>query len=715
MFIQVSYIINSAILLYYVYYVSLFLIAIVGVLFAYENTGSVMKKYIPRPVFYTATTAMVIFFIANTIAIGLEDNTIFSVRLSQYVVTYQASGNTIFFVLTYLILAITLAFHLVSLFSLAKNLVEGQKVLGIIRTVFFSKDRHIVYTKIYILSLLFLVIYYLIYSTLFSVFDNNPFVSATSMFMYLLFFYPLIYTFFQDKEERNAFSIRVVIISMISIYSVMFLISLILGVFVTNIFSNKVDNDIGRIEYNIHNTITRDEDFLNIDYLVRRNVESGRDVVIILYVKEDEEEGNKFIRLESLKHPYFVNEYNKYFVSNVFTPASPELLDNLFLSESILYAGDLYQFGLSYRRVRQITGDAYAPYFIVYVLLIVTIFCIYIIFVLKPMNKALSLVLEAQRLFVTDSVVFSKKDICTKDEFGYLLESFHNMAENIKYNIKNMTINRDKMQTYSENLEELIDVKSAELQEAYTKLEQDENVIKLNIAMAMELQRSTLPDFSDMGNLKFNLIANDTNQLLVEVFSIKKIGPKRMNVFSLAMGNNDITSSMFSVIMISEYDNILARFQKPSEILKELNKAFIRNKAGLDVFARAIVIDIDMEASKITYSSSAFVRAYLVRDGKELVEMPPAQEEMLGLFLKQNFSDVSTPLGTDDTFILANDEMARNYGNKELGRLMNSLLDRDFDDLSEYLKEDITERFKDNKVNIFTPIIKIDSETNLDG
>ncbi len=714
MFTQVSFIVNSKVLLYYIYYISLFLIAITSIVFAYENTSSVMKKYIPQPLFYTVVVSMVVFFVANTIRIDLEENTTFSVRLSQYVVTYTASGNGVFFIFTYFILFITLLFHLISLFSISKNLSESRSFFAIMRTVLFSKDRHIVYAKIYILSLLFLVVYYVIYSTLFSVFDNNPFVSAVSMFAYLLYFYPLIYTFFQDKEERNAFSVRVVIISIISIYSVMFLISLILGVFVTNIFSNRVDNDIGRIEYNIHNSITRDEDYLNIDYLVRRNVESGTDVSII-YVKEDEEDGNKFIRLESLKHPYFANEYNKYFVSNVFTPASPEMLDNLFLSESILYAGDLYQFGLSYRRVRQITGDAYAPYFIVYVLLILTIFCIYLVFVLKPMDKALGLVLEAQRLFVSDGVVLSKKEIRTKDEFGYLLESFHNMAENIKYNIKNMTINRDKMQTYSENLEELIDEKSAELQEAYTKLEQDENVIKLNMAMAMELQRSTLPDFSDMGNLKYGLIANDTGQLLVEIFSITKINDKRMNVFALAMARNDITSAMFSIIMKSEYDNIVLRHQKPSKMLKELNKAFIKNKAGLDIFARAVVIDIDIEANKIMYSSSAFVREYLVFGSTELVEMPPTQEEMLGLFVKQNFSDVSIELREDSNLIVVNDEMARNYGNKELGRLMHNLLDRDFDDMTEYLKEDVTERFKDNKVNIYTALLKINSETNLDG
>ncbi len=714
MFIQVSYIVNSAFLLYYVYYISLFLIAIAGAVFAYENTSSVIKKYIPQPLFYTIMASLTIFFIANTISINLSENVMFSVKLSKYYISYGTDDDLVFFVFIYLILAVTLVFHAISLVKLAKDLSPQCDLKSILHTIFFSKDRYVSYTKKYIASLLFLVFYYVIYSTLFSVFDNSPMISTASMALYLLFYYPLIYMFFQDREERNAFSIRVVIISIISIYSVMFLISMILGIFVINIFTNRVDNDIGKIEYNIQNSISRDQDYLNIDYLVRRDVESGSDVNI-LYVKEDEGEGNKFIRLESLKHPYFATEYNKYFVTNVFTPASKDMIDDVFLSESLLYAGDLYQFGLSYRRVRQITGDAYAPYFIIYVLLIFAIFLIYAIFVLKPMDRALHLVLEAQKLFIKDNVVISKNYIQTKDEFGYLLESFHNMANNIQYNIKNMTANRDKMQTYSENLEDIIDAKSAELQEAYTKLEQDENVIKLNMAMAMELQRSTLPDFSDVGNLKYNLISVETNQLLVEIFSVTKVHAKRFKFFSLVLSRKEITSSMFSIIMQSEYDNMALKYEKPSEILREINKAFIKNKTGLDLFARAIVIDVDIENSKLAYSSSAFVREYLITDNREVLDLPPTQEEMLGIYSGQVFSDVYFDINGDANLVLLNDEMARNYNNKELHDTMTNLSSGNFDELVDGLKFEIDSRFRDNNVNVFTTLMRIDSETNLDG
>ena len=706
-FIQISFISDNNIILYYVYYVSLYAIVIINIIFTYEYNKEYISCYIKPFIFYIFVSISVTLLIIQTASIPLEETKSFDINLKLYNVKYNSINDNIIFITIYILLLITLLFHFIKLIKLSKDVSRDTKLS--VKTVLFYKDDRMSETRIFIFSIFLITIYYIIYQLLKTMPYSKISFTDVAMTIYVMYMYILTYIFFRSKEERKSFSIRVIITSLVIIYSIVFITIILLKATVLNILYNDTKYTREDVMYNISNGIIYNK---NIDYiLVKRpeNKELGLDSITeLLYLKLSnyKTDRNHSITEEKKLGDYIGLSFKKRFVT-----MGKNTINNIFLVDRFIFNGDEYEIGISYLEMRKTLNNLYTPYFYMYILISMGIFLIYPIFIRKRMNHSLKTLIEVQKAFLSNNKVITKNYIYGKDEFTYLIESFYNTVKNIKNNLSKLEKNNNTIKNYSENLEDVVKSKSKKLENAYKKLEKEEKSIELNMTIALELQKNIWPELPNIKNVQYNFIHKHSNNLINEIFSTVKINEKHIRFFSTAIDKNNIQSAMLAMILKSGGENIKHSLCKPSEVIKELNNILLYSCPSKNISASSFVLDLDLENNELIYSSSAFNKQYYIYDDK-VIKLLPTQEDKIGLVKNYKAIDKTIKIHNNIKVILVNKGLFKNYDEKNIYDILMSSSSLNIDEIISNLDKELNAFFDKKETNIYITGINIDNKSD---
>ena len=706
-FIQISFISDNNIMLYYVYYVSLYAIVIINIIFAYEYNKEYISSYIKPFIFYIFVSISVTLLIIQTASISLEETKSFDIDLKFYNLKYGSIHDNIIFITIYLLLSITLLFHFIKLIKLSKD-ISTDSTLSM-KTILFYKDDMMAEARIFILSIILITLYYIVYQLLGIISYSEASFTNIAMVIYLMYMYILTYIFFKSKEERKSFSIRVIISSLIIIYSIVFITVILLKATVLNILYNEIKYRREDVMYNISNNIIYSK---NIDYILLKrpeNKELGLDSITeLLYLKSSNYEID---RNHSITEDDKLGDYSGLSFKKRFVTVEKNTINSIFLVDSFIFNGDKYEIGISYLEMRKTLNNLYTPYFYMYILISIGVFLIYPIFIRKHMNHSLKTLIEVQKAFLSNNKVITKNYIYGKDEFTYLIESFYDSVKNIKNNLSKLEKNNNTIKNYSENLEDIVKHKSKKLEDAYKKLEEEEKSIELNMSIALELQKSIWPELPNIKNVRYNVIHKHANNLINEIFSAVKINEKHIRFFSTEIDKNNIQSAMLAMILKSSSENIKHVLSKPSEVIKELNNILLYNCPSKNISASSFVLDLDLENNELIYSSSTFNKQYYIYDDK-VIELLATQENKIGIVQNYKAIDKTIKIHNNIKVILVNKGLLKNYDEKYIYDILMSSSSLNIEEIISNLDKELNAFLDKKETNIYITGINIDNKSD---
>lgn len=252
-------------------------------------------------------------------------------------------------------------------------------------------------------------------------------------------------------------------------------------------------------------------------------------------------------------------------------------------------------------------------------------------------------------------------EIVTNDEIGVLAKTFDEMRKNIKQ--------------YSEHLEELVAQRTKELQEAYQKLKEKDDIIQMELEFASKIQRGIMPnggyrwhDFVVFG------YSQPMEKIGGDFFDIFPIPGGKLLFYVADVSGHGIPAALVTTMLKISLINISFETSNPSEIIERLNERIrIINSDANQVMANYLTIFtsvVDKEGNMV-YSSGGHPKPILYNSKtRTFEELPDAQGAIVGIIQPELYSCTASNfvLKDGDKMILYTDGVTerRNLSNKEL-------------------------------------------------
>ncbi|MCX8096803.1 MAG: SpoIIE family protein phosphatase [Spirochaetes bacterium] len=252
-------------------------------------------------------------------------------------------------------------------------------------------------------------------------------------------------------------------------------------------------------------------------------------------------------------------------------------------------------------------------------------------------------------------------EIVTNDEIGVLAKTFDEMRKNIKQ--------------YSEHLEELVAQRTKELQEAYQKLKEKDDIIQMELDFASRIQRGIMPN----GGYKWHdFVVFGYSQPMEKIggdfFDIFPIPGGKLLFYVADVSGHGIPAALVTTMLKISLINISFETSNPSEIIERLNERIrIINSDASQVMANYLTIFtsiVDREGNMV-YSSGGHHKPILYNSKtRTFEELPEAQGAIVGIIQPELYSCTASSfvLKDGDKMILYTDGVTerRNLSNKEL-------------------------------------------------
>ncbi|MFN4245207.1 MAG: SpoIIE family protein phosphatase [Brevinematia bacterium] len=256
-----------------------------------------------------------------------------------------------------------------------------------------------------------------------------------------------------------------------------------------------------------------------------------------------------------------------------------------------------------------------------------------------------------------------KVEIISNDEIGLLARTFDEMRKNIK--------------DYSEHLEELVEQRTRELQEAYAKLKEKDQIIQRELDFASVIQRGIMPNGTyKWSDFTITGYSQPMEKIGGDFFDIFVVPGNKLLFYVADVSGHGIPAALITTMLKISLLNISFESREPGEIIEKLNeKIRMVNSDNVDqVMANYLTIFLSIidKDGNISYSSGGHHKPILYNElTKEFKELPDATGAIVGILDPNIYScsSASFKLIEGDKMFLYTDGIVerRNLSNSELG------------------------------------------------
>lgn len=245
--------------------------------------------------------------------------------------------------------------------------------------------------------------------------------------------------------------------------------------------------------------------------------------------------------------------------------------------------------------------------------------------------------------------------------------------------------------------EQSINDKNEKLSRYNKELKKRDRIIFTDLSLSKRIQTAII-DFDDdiLKDLAVKIHFQPMMQVGGDIFDICKIREGYYRFFLADAIGHGVQAAFITIIIKSEYNNVKTRFENPDEILTELNKNFITKYYKLTVFFTCVVMDIDLNNSKIKYSSAGHPSQILIENNE--IKKLDAGGKLVGLMHNADYDLIEREIQPDSKIFLFTDGLfeqfnvdGAEFGEENLFSLIHKYRDHALDKSVDNVVKDIQE------------------------
>ena len=265
---------------------------------------------------------------------------------------------------------------------------------------------------------------------------------------------------------------------------------------------------------------------------------------------------------------------------------------------------------------------------------------------------------------------------------------------NIQHNLVEMTV---EINVSRANLENMVEQRTRELQEALTDLKERDSQIQKQLDMASVIQRSILPSsIDDWNELKFAVRYLAMEKIGGDFYDIHQLKDDKLGIMIADVSGHGIPAALVTTMAKISFGNAGSKYDSPKSIFQELNQNILDHVKTQD-YMTCFMVAIDDEYN-VVYSNASHQKAILLRTETGKVELLDTNGLFIGAIeeARSSYEEKITKLNYGDRIILYTDgipealnEERKEYSNARLEELVAKHRDLPLEDLADYIIDDV--------------------------
>ncbi len=280
---------------------------------------------------------------------------------------------------------------------------------------------------------------------------------------------------------------------------------------------------------------------------------------------------------------------------------------------------------------------------------------------------------EKSNLFSHEENVISEAECYLNDEklqTEELISQYHKLLKSYKRLLrqsKKLIKISDNQQKNLNEVNNHLQVVSAQTDLAYTELNQVYARMKQDLMFAKRIQQTILPvEMTELGGKKLEFHYQPMAEVGGDIFDVEMVAPERIRIFLADATGHGVQAALITMIIKSEYESLKRLIKYPNELLNTMNQQFMRNFKTLAEFFTCIVADIDLSNNTLYYASAGHPDQYLI--GETIVPIT-AIGKPIGVLENVEYSVENFAFDCHQKLLLFTDGLTEefNHDEKEFG------------------------------------------------
>ncbi len=278
--------------------------------------------------------------------------------------------------------------------------------------------------------------------------------------------------------------------------------------------------------------------------------------------------------------------------------------------------------------------------------IVAVIILLFLFIITKPIKK----LIEASNLISTgnfDINLESRKN----DEIGVLSDTFTMMSKELKLNF-------EKIKDYNEKLEDMVDQRTKELNEANVELKQKNKAMMRELQMAQRVQESIIPtekDFPKRHELSFGSRYMSMESIGGDLYDIIRIGRNGYGFLMADVSGHGVPAALITTMAKVSFNTNSQWGITPSEVCKSVNRDMCGLIGDLEHYLTAYYSIINLETGEFQYTNASHHPAILIRKQDKTYEKLDTDGFFIGVFDDAKYETKKIILEEGDKILLFTD------------------------------------------------------------
>lgn len=245
--------------------------------------------------------------------------------------------------------------------------------------------------------------------------------------------------------------------------------------------------------------------------------------------------------------------------------------------------------------------------------------------------------------------------INSKDEIGYLSQSFLDMSQKLHISFQQIHEQKNKIENYNRHLEDMIKEKTKNLEKLNADLNLAYSKMKKEMQMASNIQMSLIPPELDSNEVIQTSIAYiPAEDVGGDFYDFFPWNNNKIGVVIADVSGHGIPASLIAAMVKITFKHNAQPERRAHEVIEQVNKDLTSVIGELIQYVTGFYCIIDKQNKILEYTSAGHIDVVLISEDKE-IRLLKQNEMFLGIMEYTSCHSVQIPLKKGDRLILLTD------------------------------------------------------------
>jgi serine phosphatase RsbU (regulator of sigma subunit) len=242
-----------------------------------------------------------------------------------------------------------------------------------------------------------------------------------------------------------------------------------------------------------------------------------------------------------------------------------------------------------------------------------------------------------------------------RDEIGFLAQTINGMSRELKGNFAEIAAQREKIQGYSQNLQRMVDQRTAELHTANEELISSNERFRSELEMARRVQQGMFPDEESLHQRKELAIAAHyfpIDSIGGSFYDVLRVGRNAYGFLIADMSGHGVLAALVNTLAKVEFRANAHYGVEPAETCAKVNDEIHLLVADLGHYLTAYYGFVDLETGVFKFANAGHHAALLWRARTESIEKLAVSGVFIGVRGEGKYETKSVQLEPGDRMLL---------------------------------------------------------------